>query len=202
MPITQATGAKRVPKILSKLEGNHRKPKCASALWIPPRIPFDNAIRARNEISIAAMFNARFKPSVVPRAMAPSTFSCFSASTSFSFITTRPAVFGCSVSGTSILEIRIVPGAVMITALSRCLGSMPNAMYAAIIPPETCAMPLVITVINSERVRSGRKGRMVSGASVCPMKMLAATLSDSAPLAPIKLVMTRATCLMMNCITP
>ena len=26
---------------------------------------------------------------------------------------------------------------------------------------------------------------MVSGASVCPMKMLAATFSDSAPLAPI-----------------
>ena len=32
---------------------------------------------------------------------------------------------------------------------------------------------------------SGRNGRIVSGASVCPMKMLAATLSDSAPLAPI-----------------
>ena len=25
------------------------------------------------------------------------------------------------------------------------------------IPPDTCAMPLVITVINSERVRSGKK---------------------------------------------
>ena len=82
----------------------------------------------------------------------------------------------------------------MMTALSRCLGSMPNAIYAAMIPPETCAMPLVITVISSECVRSGRNGRMVSGASVCPMKMLAATLSDSAPLAPITRVITMATC--------
>ena len=32
------------------------------------------------------------------------------------------------VSGTSILAIMIVPGAVMITAVSRCLASMPNRM--------------------------------------------------------------------------
>ena len=56
-------------------------------------------------------------------------------------------------------------------------------------------MPLVITVISSERVRSGRNGRMVSGASVCPIKMLAATFSDSAPLAPMTRVMTQATML-------
>src|SRR5215475_12241535 len=57
------------------------------------------------------------------------------------------------------------------------------------IAPETWAMPLVMTVMSSERVISGRKGRMVSGASVCPMKMLAATFNDSAPLAPINFVM-------------
>ena len=50
-------------------------------------------------------------------------------------------------------------------------------------PPEMCAMPEVITVMSSDWVMCGRYGRMVSGASVCPMKMLAATLSDSAPLA-------------------
>src|SRR5260370_42130485 len=61
----------------------------------------------------------------------------------------------------------------MITAVSRCLASMPNAIYAAMIPPETCAIPLVITVINSDLVSLFRKGRIVSGASVCPMKMLA-----------------------------
>ena len=52
-------------------------------------------------------------------------------------------------------------------------------------PPETWAMPLVMMVISSDRVTSGRNGRMESGASVWPMKMLAATLSDSAPLAPM-----------------
>ena len=70
------------------------------------------------------------------------------------------------------------------------------------IPPETCAMPLVITVISSERVRSARKGGWSCGASVCPMKMLAATFSDSAPLAPMKRVMTQAAILMMNCMIP
>ncbi len=49
------------------------------------------------------------------------------------------------------------------------------------IPPEMCAMPEVITVISSDSVIRGRYGRIVSGASVCPMKMLAATFSDSAP---------------------
>ncbi len=70
------------------------------------------------------------------------------------------------------------------------------------IPPETCAMPLVITVINSERVKSGRNGRIVRGASVCPMKMLAATFRDSAPLAPITRVITQAAILMTNCMIP
>ena len=63
-------------------------------------------------------------------------------------------------------------------------------------------MPLVITVMSSERVRSGRNGRMVTGASVCPMKMLAATFSDSAPLAPMMRVMVQAAIRMMNCMMP
>ena len=46
-------------------------------------------------------------------------------------------------------------------------------------------MPLVMTVNSSDSVSSARKGLMVRGASVWPMKMLAATLSDSAPLTPI-----------------
>ncbi|MND01216.1 hypothetical protein D3C83_201190 [compost metagenome] len=60
----------------------------------------------------------------------------------------------------------IVPGAVMMTAVSRCLASMPKRMYAAMIPPEMCAMPDVMTVMSSDCVISGRYGRMVSGASV------------------------------------
>ncbi len=69
-------------------------------------------------------------------------------------------------------------------------------------PPEMCAMPLVITVINSDCVSSGRKGRMVSGASVWPMKMLAARFSDSAPLAPITVVITQAPARIMSCMMP
>jgi len=43
---------------------------------------------------------------------------------------------------------------------------------------------------------------MVSGASVCPMKMLAATLSDSAPLAPITLCIATAKIRTTICMTP
>jgi hypothetical protein len=70
------------------------------------------------------------------------------------------------------------------------------------IPPETCAMPAVMMVISSERVASGKNGRTVSGASVWPMKMLAATSSDSAPLAPMMRCITHAAARMKNCITP
>ncbi len=96
-------------------------------------------------------------------------------------MTTLPSVAGTSVSGTSILAIRIVPGEVMMTADSRCRASMPCEMYMAMMPPETCAMPLVMIVISSLRVAPERNGRMVSGASVCPMKIEAATFMLSAP---------------------
>ena len=69
-------------------------------------------------------------------------------------------------------------------------------------PPETWAMPLVMMVISSERVASGRNGRMVSGASVWPMKMLAATLRLSAPETFIVHSMRRAKTRMTSCITP
>ena len=69
---------------------------------------------------------------------------------------TVPSVSGTAVSGTNIFAIISVPGAVMMTAVSRCFGSMPKAMYAAMMPPEMCAMPDVITVINSDSVIFGR----------------------------------------------
>ena len=96
----------------------------------------------------------------------------------------------------------MVPGAVMITAVRRCRASMPKAMYAAMIEPETWAMPAVITVISSERVILLRNGRMVSGASVWPMKMDAATLRLSAPLACSSLFITTAIARTTTCITP
>ena len=67
------------------------------------------------------------------------------------------------------------------TAASRCSGATPCAMYMAMMPPETCAMPLVMMVISSLRVALARNGRMVSGASVWPMKIDAATFMLSAP---------------------
>ncbi len=75
-------------------------------------------------------------------------------------------------------------------------------MYAAMIDPDTCAMPAVITVISSDCVMRGRNGRMVSGASVCPMKIEAPTLRLSAPLAPSSLVITTAKARTTTCMTP
>ena len=63
-------------------------------------------------------------------------------------------------------------------------------------------MPLVMIVNSSDCVSPARNGRIVSGASVCPMKMLAATLVDSAPLAPITRCITTAIARTTICITP
>ena len=87
----------------------------------------------------------------------------------------------------------MVAGAVMITAVSRCrISTCAINTYAAMMAPETCAMPLTMMVNSSDSVSPARNGRMVSGASVWPMKMLAATLVDSAPLAPITRCITTA----------
>src|SRR6267378_1844256 len=129
---------------------------------------------AMNEISIAITLSISCSPSPVPRAAASSTFTSVRGMSTF----TPPRVSGTPVSGSRIFAIMIVPGAVMMTAVRRCRASIPNAMYAAMIEPETCAIPAVITVINSESVMRGRKGRIVSGASVCPMKIDAARSHD------------------------
>jgi hypothetical protein len=64
------------------------------------------------------------------------------------------------------------------------------------------AIPDVITVISSDRVMFWRKGRMVSGASVCPMKMEAATFRLSAPLAPMTRLISSAKARTMTCMMP
>ncbi len=69
-------------------------------------------------------------------------------------------------------------------------------------PPDTWAMPAVMIVISSDMVMSGMKGRMVSGASVCPMKIDAATEVDSAPDTPMKRVIILAKKRTTICITP
>ena len=96
----------------------------------------------------------------------------------------------------------MVPGEVMMTAESRCRASTPCEIYMAMMPPETCAMPLVMMVISSLRVALERNGRMVSGASVWPMKMLAATFMLSAPEMRMVLSMTHAMPRITICISP
>ena len=83
-----------------------------------------SAINARNEISIAPTLSARCRPSPVPRPAASITFTSLIGTSSF----TVPIVWGVSVSGTNILAIISVPGAVMMTAVSRCFASMPKRM--------------------------------------------------------------------------
>ncbi len=56
--------------------------------------------------------------------------------------------------------------------------------------------------MSSERVMPGRNGRIVSGASVWPMKIDAATLRLSAPLAPITRCIKIANAFTTSCITP
>ncbi len=151
-----------------------------------------------NDTSIAMTFSIRCRPSLVPRPAASTTFT----SVLGTVMCTLPRVSGSSVSGSRSLAIMMVPGAVMMTAVRRCRASTPKAMYAAMMEPEMCAIPAVITVISSERVSFGRNGRMVSGASVWPMKMDAATFVLSAPLARMSLFITIAIARTITCMTP
>ncbi len=77
-----------------------------------------------NETSIAITLSIKWSPSVVPRAAASTMFTSVRGISTF----TPPRVSGVSVSGSMILAIMIVPGAVMITAVSRWRASIPNAM--------------------------------------------------------------------------
>ena len=76
------------------------------------------------EIRIASTLSARCRPSMVPRAAASITFTSAVPTSS----RTAPIVAGVPVSGTNIFAIMIEPGAVMMTAVSRCLASTPNRM--------------------------------------------------------------------------
>ena len=60
----------------------------------------------------------------------------------------------------------------------------------------------VITAITCERVMRGMNGRTVSGASVCPRKMLAAPESASTPLIPSTRRSTTASAATTRCMTP
>ena len=111
-PRLHATGANTQPKII-----------CSDRPTVP-RMPLTRKISATNEISIAPTFIARCRPSAVPR---PAASMMLTSVCSISSLTV-PSVSGVSVSGTNIFAIISVPGAVMITAVSKCFGSMPKAM--------------------------------------------------------------------------
>jgi hypothetical protein len=64
------------------------------------------------------------------------------------------------------------------------------------------ANPPVITAISSDFVIADTYGRMRSGASVWPTKMLAEADSDSAPEVPINFIITFANALTTSCSTP
>ncbi len=65
-----------------------------------------------------------------------------------------------------------------------------------------CAMPPTMIVSSSDWVMRPRYGRIVSGASVWPMKTLAQTLVVSAPDTRITLVIAQAMPRTIHCITP
>jgi hypothetical protein len=111
-PMLHATGANAQPKICCRLSPAR------------PSSALTSAISARNEISMAPTFNASASPSPVPRPAASITLTSVRGTSSL----TVPIVSGTSVSGTNTFAIISVPGAVMITAVRRCLASMPNRM--------------------------------------------------------------------------
>jgi hypothetical protein len=65
-----------------------------------------------------------------------------------------------------------------------------------------CAIPPVIIVSSSDFVIFGMYGATTIGASVCPMKMFAATASDSAPEIFSSLVITTANTCTIFCMMP
>ena len=135
-PRAHAIGPNTQPRIAWRLSLSSEVPSHACTVQLTtgtcscthspaaPSSALVSATSARNEISIAPTFSARCRPSLVPRPAASTRLTSVFSTCSF----TVPSVSGCSVSGTNSLAIISVPGAVMITAVSRCLASMPNRM--------------------------------------------------------------------------
>ena len=117
-PIAQAIGRPTQDRMVWRFSGNQ-----ASRAWIAPIPPFIRATRAMNDTSIAITLSISWRPSVVPRAAASTTFTSVLGISSLTF----PKVSGSPVSGSNSLAIMMVPGAVMMTAVSKCRASIPNA---------------------------------------------------------------------------
>ena len=109
------------------------------------------------------------------------------------------------------LAITMPAGALMTLAVMkwratsmRAAGSSPPTMtmYAAITLPAMVANPPTMMHMSCERVMPAMNGFTVSGASVCPRKMLAAPDSASAPLIPSTRRSTTASAATTRCMTP
>ena len=72
----------------------------------------------------------------------------------------------------------------MTLADRRWEADTPKLMYAANTAPAIVAKPPVMTAWISELVMIGRKGLIISGASVWPRKMLADAFNDSQAVVP------------------
>ena len=81
-------------------------------------------------------------------------------------------VLGESTSGYTSFEMARAAGAFMTQADKRWVEGTPNEIYAPSTEPAIVAKPLVITACNSDNVRSGRNGRMRSGASVYKLRII------------------------------
>ena len=93
-------------------------------LWIPPK----HSVHQINQRDKSDQHRPHVEREAQPIGRAAGNAPSMFLSRSISAISTRPAVTGFSVSGTSIFASKIVPGAVMITAASTCFASTPYAM--------------------------------------------------------------------------
>ena len=151
-PSSHATGAKITPKICCSDAGNQPNVQAVHASRGPP---LTIAISARNAINIAADVQRQLQ--TVARAARRRVDHVDAGLLHFDFARCR-RWRASPVSGIMHLGEHDGRGAVMITAVSRCvISTCAIITYAAITAPETCAMPLVMMVNNSDLRQSGQE---------------------------------------------
>ena len=104
------------------------------------------AISAMNAISIAMMLIESVMPSVAPFVIAINILFAFGISTLSKSLKDLPV----SLCGITIFANIKPPGADIILAVTKYVGSIPIAIYAAITPPAIVANPPTMIANNSE----------------------------------------------------
>jgi len=197
-PISQATGAKKNPKIWPSEPGTQVH---VSKSVRPEQQGVEQGDEGRKLMSMMATFMASLPPSMVPRAMEPMKFS--SLCNSSRGMMTWPSVAGFPVSGTRHLGEQ--DGSWRghdDGAASRWRASTPIGNVGRHDAPRHGPYRWSMNGHQLAARALERNGRMVSGASVWPMKTDAATFRLSAPEMRMVLSMTQAKPRMMICITP